>query len=478
MRLAVATTWAIGLLLAGSGLLSAAGPSHEECVRNELKRLEGSWKLLSTVVDGKPLTLEESGEPTAVIAGTTMTTGKDLTALISVEPPTTVPGAGGIELVIVRGPVKGQVLKGVYRLADDMLTLCYGDAQSRAEEVFKAHDRNGDGLLNAAEMPERLRGELAKWDSNGDGFIDFAEFRAYVRSRAQEALHDLTSRPDSGMTVMVYGRQPGSGAGPGSAAAPSHHSGPRWEYRTLTRQELINLAQKDVTAGLNKLGEDGWELVAIRPGVGSGSQRGPGRPDEANTEYYFKRPVSAAGTGPAPKAAAPAAPSGEGEFVVFRLKHGSAPALVKVLEAMMNGDDGPRRLRIVADPATNQLLVRGRANDLATVEAILNKLDVPSDNAKAAPPAGPGEGDFKIFPLKNASAIALAKVLDELLNGDAGAKRIRVVADPVTNQLLVRGREDDVVTIAKLLQQLDVPAENEGSGTPPKPGGRPKNPKP
>jgi hypothetical protein len=46
----------------------------------------------------------------------------------------------------------------------------------------------------------------------------------------------------------------------------------RWEYRVLTRQEVVDLGKKDLAAGLNKLGGEGWELVAI------------------DAQYIFKRP--------------------------------------------------------------------------------------------------------------------------------------------------------------------------------------------
>jgi hypothetical protein len=45
----------------------------------------------------------------------------------------------------------------------------------------------------------------------------------------------------------------------------------RWEYRVLTKEDILVLGKKDLAAGLNQLGEDGWELVAAEP-------------------YIFKRP--------------------------------------------------------------------------------------------------------------------------------------------------------------------------------------------
>jgi hypothetical protein len=46
--------------------------------------------------------------------------------------------------------------------------------------------------------------------------------------------------------------------GQGNAGAP-----PRWEYRVVTKQQLLDLGDKDLAAGLNQLGAAGWELVAV-----------------------------------------------------------------------------------------------------------------------------------------------------------------------------------------------------------------------
>jgi hypothetical protein len=46
----------------------------------------------------------------------------------------------------------------------------------------------------------------------------------------------------------------------------------RWEYRVLTRDQLVELGKKDLATGLNRLGDEGWELAAVDAG------------------YIFKRP--------------------------------------------------------------------------------------------------------------------------------------------------------------------------------------------
>jgi hypothetical protein len=46
----------------------------------------------------------------------------------------------------------------------------------------------------------------------------------------------------------------------------------KWDYRVLTKGEVLELGNKDLTTALNKLGDEGWELAAI------------------DSAYIFKRP--------------------------------------------------------------------------------------------------------------------------------------------------------------------------------------------
>jgi hypothetical protein len=59
----------------------------------------------------------------------------------------------------------------------------------------------------------------------------------------------------------------------------------QWEYRVLTKDLILDLGNKDLTTGLNRLGSEGWELITIEPA--SISERGAA-PKVAT--FYFKRP--------------------------------------------------------------------------------------------------------------------------------------------------------------------------------------------
>ncbi|SRR5579872_2771289 len=48
------------------------------------------------------------------------------------------------------------------------------------------------------------------------------------------------------------------------SAEPKSAATSKWEYRVVAKAELLELSQKkDLTAALNVLGDDGWELAAI-----------------------------------------------------------------------------------------------------------------------------------------------------------------------------------------------------------------------
>jgi type II secretory pathway component GspD/PulD (secretin) len=74
----------------------------------------------------------------------------------------------------------------------------------------------------------------------------------------------------------------------------------------------------------------------------------------------------------------------------------------------------------------------------------------------------PGEGDFEIINLKSAKGGDAAKTLDAAFNdGKGNSTRIRIIADPATNSLLVRGNPLDMLTVRSLVEQtIDVDASD------------------
>jgi hypothetical protein len=51
--------------------------------------------------------------------------------------------------------------------------------------------------------------------------------------------------------------------GPAPVGASPGESGLRWEYRGLTKDQILSLGNTDLVAGLNRLGDEGWELAGV-----------------------------------------------------------------------------------------------------------------------------------------------------------------------------------------------------------------------
>jgi RNA polymerase sigma factor (sigma-70 family) len=87
--------------------------------------------------------------------------------------------------------------------------------------------------------------------------------------------------PGQQSTTKPPERGPGGGGLGGGA-----YFGKRWEYKALKRQAIEDLGHKakdqgQLTAGLNRLGAAGWELVALDPGPNA----------TGGSTYLFRRPA-------------------------------------------------------------------------------------------------------------------------------------------------------------------------------------------
>jgi hypothetical protein len=65
---------------------------------------------------------------------------------------------------------------------------------------------------------------------------------------------------------------------------------PKWEYRVLTKNQVLELGKNDLAAGLDKLGAEGWELAAVEPQYIFKRAKGPDR----RSEEDLKRVIAVA----------------------------------------------------------------------------------------------------------------------------------------------------------------------------------------
>jgi hypothetical protein len=74
----------------------------------------------------------------------------------------------------------------------------------------------------------------------------------------------LAIQPDEG----IGAKQPSADARWFSQILPYVERGvsrPQWEYKVLSEADIRKLGKDNLTAGLNQLGHDGWELVGFDP---------------------------------------------------------------------------------------------------------------------------------------------------------------------------------------------------------------------
>lgn len=150
-----------------------------------------------------------------------------------------------------------------------------------------------------------------------------------------------------------------------------------------------------------------------------------------------------------------------GDMRLFTLKKADATKLAPVLqqfftqkragEMAVNTQLKTVPVVVIADGRTNTLLVAGGKENFAAVEEMVNRLD--NDELAALT-------DFRIFPLKNATAALIQPTLMQLFNQrivrTGGTKDpITVLADPKTNSLMVGASPDDMKLAESLIAKLD-----------------------
>ncbi|MBK8978954.1 MAG: hypothetical protein IPM29_23890 [Planctomycetes bacterium] len=149
------------------------------------------------------------------------------------------------------------------------------------------------------------------------------------------------------------------------------------------------------------------------------------------------------------------------------LEHVTGSELLPILEQLLadGAAGGEPGVRIAVDPRVNALLVDGPPAAVATVAALVARLDVPADDVEVG-------RDFRLVPLRHAQAAELAiAVADRLRDerngamasagGAAAFVRVRrvpvVVPHPDGSALFVSAGRFDFERIEQLVAELDVP---------------------
>jgi hypothetical protein len=195
---------------------------------------------------------------------------------------------------------------------------------------------------------------------------------------------------------------------PGKAAKKGGASGmqqtavrhPQWEYTVRSVDEMTKLGEGDLTAGLNKFGEEGWELVLANLAQGFGTPMGLCF-KRAKAPPFGVGAVRAGigfGGGKGGVAAEPP-PVAVPQFHVVRLSYTPADHAARLLHQCFvdrNGvETGPR---IVADERTGNLLLAGNEEQLVAARRLIDLIDVPTPVEQPLPEKKRKERDKKPRP--------------------------------------------------------------------------------
>lgn len=147
------------------------------------------------------------------------------------------------------------------------------------------------------------------------------------------------------------------------------------------------------------------------------------------------------------------------EMRVMELKQGDAAAIAALatplVTELLKSQRGPEyspSVKIVADAASNRLILSGPRNELLAVNTIVEQLDQ----------APEGAGGARVFKLNNADAIKVVGVVSNaMVRFDARnqpIRRVTVSADRESNSIVVAGTRADLKDAENIIQRLD----NEG----------------
>lgn len=146
-------------VVAWSGLALAVNPPPGS-PPGDLGVVQGYWKPLSVVFEGKPQMSDEERKKVTVVFDQAeyhlyyKDEGKDPLKLARMNvtmDPTTLPKT--ITFEFATGPLKGQRRHGIYEIAGDQLKLCYGPVERPKPTQFAAPEKSGYFLEVWAKQP-------------------------------------------------------------------------------------------------------------------------------------------------------------------------------------------------------------------------------------------------------------------------------------------------------------------------------------
>jgi uncharacterized protein (TIGR03067 family) len=136
-------------MLATLLLLVLAGKAPTPATGNELKKLQGSWTVAESEHGGKKVPAKELAKLTVEVADNKMTT-RDAGEIKEEASITLIDGKAkpaALDVKITSGSDSGKVVKGIYKLDGDTLTICVAEPGKDRPEAFAAKAGSGHTLM-------------------------------------------------------------------------------------------------------------------------------------------------------------------------------------------------------------------------------------------------------------------------------------------------------------------------------------------
>ncbi len=139
----------------------------------------------------------------------------------------------------------------------------------------------------------------------------------------------------------------------------------------------------------------------------------------------------------------------EAQTHIVALKHTNSGALAKLIQStsttLLRGRQG--RATVISLDTPNALLLIGWGEALVAIQELIDKLDRPAA----------ADAQMQIFHLQHANVTQVGRSVNQLFSSKSGlAPTVNAVVDLRSNSLIVHAAPRDMLTVAKLIEQLDV----------------------
>lgn len=127
-------------LLVSVGLFLVAASDGGDA-KSDLKKLEGTWKLVRAESEGQVLPEEDFKDSKLVIKGHKYDLKLGVNAITGTFKLDTTTKPKSIDAIDAERPDKGEIIRGIYEIKDDEFKVCFGEPDAARPKQFSDKDR-------------------------------------------------------------------------------------------------------------------------------------------------------------------------------------------------------------------------------------------------------------------------------------------------------------------------------------------------